>query len=421
MKKIRKFEIVTVTMFLFVSLFVLNAVYAQDRNLESNTNVKTDSVMIDSVVKTEVDKSESVKTVSETVDEIRTTASEVEDEVKDKVKEAIDRNIIEIRKQTDLPAYELQKSVDSDRLDLFEELGKELRNLDILNSTNLDTLSEKVETKVRSIETSLEERSGLEADFERETVEIRNSIAKFVETVDQKREVIAEREGDKIFKDTDGDGLSDYDEEFIYNTDPENSSTAGDGITDAEKISRGIDPVSGSQIEHADPREDTESYVTYSYRLESVSLKEENKNLAFEGVALPNSYVTLYIFSTPIVVTVKTDNNGNWNYELEQELENGEHQMYVATVNNTGKIIARSNPIAFTKTAEAASIGIVGIDVETSNAGDFFRDNFILVSLAILILVVILAVMFLGRRKDVKEIVTELKNEVDGPTDQNLK
>jgi hypothetical protein len=79
------------------------------------------------------------------------------------------------------------------------------------------------------------------------------------------------------------------------------------------------------------------------------------KELVISGRALPNSFITLYIFSTPIVVTVKTDANGKWSYTLDKTLEDGDHTLYVAMVDNSGRIIAKSKPIVFTQTAEAAS------------------------------------------------------------------
>ena len=42
--------------------------------------------------------------------------------------------------------------------------------------------------------------------------------------------------------DCDGDGLTDYEEALIYFTDPEISSTAGDGISDGWKVQYGFDP-----------------------------------------------------------------------------------------------------------------------------------------------------------------------------------
>jgi cell division protein FtsB len=387
MKNIRKYEIVSLSLVLFFSVFVLNAVYAQD----SVTNVVSDIEPITEFA------GENTKAVAETVDEIRNEADDTEEEVRNTLKSGIDKNIIKIRKTTEIPAYELQKAVDEDRLNLYENLDTTLKNVNINTVNTIENLSDQVETSISGIENALEEASGMEADFEEERRSIKNTLLRLQTTVNEKKAIIEQRDGDDIYEDTDGDGLSDYDEKYIYETDPNEPTT-----------------LNTENIDYTDPRDDKESYVTSAYKLEAVALvKQEGKDLIkFEGRALPNSFVTLYIYSTPIIVTVKTDSNGDWTYELDQELKDGEHQLYVATVNNSGKIIARSNPISFTKTAEAASIGIVGIDVETSKAGDFFRDNFILILLAILILVVVLSLMLAGKKKGVGEVVNELKDEV---------
>jgi lipoprotein-anchoring transpeptidase ErfK/SrfK len=43
-------------------------------------------------------------------------------------------------------------------------------------------------------------------------------------------------------QDTDKDGLSDYDELYIYHTDPYNPDTDGDGYTDGYEVANGYDP-----------------------------------------------------------------------------------------------------------------------------------------------------------------------------------
>ncbi len=73
----------------------------------------------------------------------------------------------------------------------------------------------------------------------------------------------------------------------------------------------------------------------------------------FSGKALPNSLVTLYIYSDPIVVVVKTDANGNWTYDLDSTLADGNHQVYVAATDSLGRVTAQSSPLPFVKTAQA--------------------------------------------------------------------
>ena len=41
---------------------------------------------------------------------------------------------------------------------------------------------------------------------------------------------------------------------------------------------------------------------------------------------------------------------------MEESLEDGDHQVYVAVTDNTGKITAKSNPLFFIKTAQAIEI-----------------------------------------------------------------
>jgi hypothetical protein len=95
-------------------------------------------------------------------------------------------------------------------------------------------------------------------------------------------------------------------------------------------------------------------------KLKTVSIvKKDNgsNKLKLSGKAQPNMLITIYIFSdNPFIITVRTDENGDWSYELDKELENGQHETYIAVSDGSGKILAKSEPIAFVKTAEAATI-----------------------------------------------------------------
>ncbi|MBU0964214.1 hypothetical protein KKC06_04210 [Patescibacteria group bacterium] len=72
----------------------------------------------------------------------------------------------------------------------------------------------------------------------------------------------------------------------------------------------------------------------------------ENK-VVFTGIGPANSYLRLYIYSTPIVVTTKTDASGNFVYTLDKNLADGQHEVYVTITDDTGKIQEKSTPVTF--------------------------------------------------------------------------
>lgn len=80
---------------------------------------------------------------------------------------------------------------------------------------------------------------------------------------------------------------------------------------------------------------------------------QEEVKMEIKGRGLPNSVVTLYIFSFPTVVTIKTDADGSFAYTFDKELEDGRHDVYVAMTDETGIILAQSNPFSFIKEAQA--------------------------------------------------------------------
>ena len=180
--------------------------------------------------------------------------------------------------------------------------------------------------------------------------------------------IISARTGDNASKDSDTDGIPDFDEVTIYKTNPFVADTDNDGFFDGAEIMSGYDPLDVK----------TEAYVAYESP-KAAGIEQQNllavtsittaaplisdapttteavTAAIISGKAPANSYVTLYIFSTPIVITIKTDSDGGWNYHFDRELENGVHEVYVGVTDNAGKIVAKSAPFSFIKTAEAYS------------------------------------------------------------------
>ncbi len=216
-------------------------------------------------------------------------------------------------------------------------------------------------------------------------------------------------------RDSDNDGLSDIDE-IRYGTDLKGADSDFDGFIDGDEVKNGFDPVKYSGGDQSDriifenPKVAGET-KDQIYAVEQVELKEVaasettsvEKKIKFTGKGLPNSFVTIYIYSDPIVLTVKTDSEGNWVYELDKELEDGEHEAYVAITDNTGKITGKSNPFPFVKTAQAVTVIPTAaaksetILPVTQNRAE--RDILILVSIVATALVVALVIIGLMRHR----------------------
>jgi hypothetical protein len=73
--------------------------------------------------------------------------------------------------------------------------------------------------------------------------------------------------------------------------------------------------------------------------------KDGTTALYFSGKAKPNTLVTLYIFSNPVIVAVKSDAAGNWSYEREKSLDSGKHTAF-ATIYDEG-VTRRSSVTEF--------------------------------------------------------------------------
>jgi hypothetical protein len=75
------------------------------------------------------------------------------------------------------------------------------------------------------------------------------------------------------------------------------------------------------------------------------------------GQADPDSTVLIYIYSyVPMVLSTTTDADGNYTYDLQDDVVDGAHTAYVAVTDDTGKIAKKSSPLSiFVKGALAAT------------------------------------------------------------------
>lgn len=232
----------------------------------------------------------------------------------------------------------------------------------------------------------------------------------------EERQVLTKRTGTRAYYDTDQDGVTDYDEVNIYKTDPTIIDSDGDGFGDGAELLARTNPLGGSKLTGGDESTLSDESVDFYnpmisgvseptlLSVSSVEVAEigENalgsstaKKLKMSGFAQSNSFVTLYIFSEPIIVTVKADATGAWVYTLDKELADGTHQIYSAITDAGGRILAKSDPLPFVKVASAVSFGAES-PIEALEQPGFFSGASLYAMIAMLIGILGVALSIIG-------------------------
>lgn len=221
--------------------------------------------------------------------------------------------------------------------------------------------------------------------------------------------------------DPDKDGLNNNDEQR-YGTSPTNPDSDGDGFLDGDEVAKGFNPLKAAPADKSDkivfenPKEFGEiKDDTYKVSIvEYVQNENGENNLKISGKGIPNSFVTIYVYSDPIIFTIKTDNEGNWSYVLDKNVEDGEHEVYVAVTDNTGKITGKSVAMGFVKTAQAVSV-IPPAEAASSakaispTSSWYQNEIFIFVALALAGLALALAALGLVRHHLATKRIEELQ------------
>jgi hypothetical protein len=264
--------------------------------------------------------------------------------------------------------------------------------MNIERIVEIDDLPEIMRSNLKTIENDLISRTGVEVDFSTAVQSITRINTEFKESFIAKANSFSQVGGDLFYIDSDNDQVSDYEEVNIYHTDP-----ATEDASHAEKILQGLNPTSSESESIVFEDVTAPGTTTPLFKIEKIDVLEE-KVLQLSGLALPNSFVTLYIFSTPIIVTVKSDEQGVWTYTMDKELENGEHTAYVAKVDNSGKILSKSTPTLFVKSAEAATILPTPLE-SVGTKKDIVKDNLILIVIMIFCILCVFALLLVGNDK----------------------
>lgn len=158
-----------------------------------------------------------------------------------------------------------------------------------------------------------------------------------------------------------------------------------------------------------DPREVPDEETDENLTVENIEVAEINKEtekiskIRLSGKGVPDSILLLFIYSQPIVVSVKTDNNGYWEYQFEEEMPDGEHFVYVAKIDESGLIKSQSKPFRFVKEAQAVEFTPqISMATESSNSS-FLSFITIFAVVFALIALLIFSLFFIGSKKKIQQ------------------
>lgn len=320
---------------------------------------------------------------------------EGKEEVKLKVEEKLEESSQELKKNLEEFSEKVKEEVNAPH-EKKKEIQQEKEEIkkDIL---------EKTSSPIKLIEEKAkEEDRGKFLEFkeilEKETKSSLEKLEEKINDLEGERAKIVE----EISKDSDKDGLTDQ-EEIRLKTNPFNPDTDGDSYLDGAEYKTGYNPLKpgpADKIIYQDPQkvEPKKTNVYKVERVEAVILPGKEVGLKFEGKGLPNSFVTVYVFSSAIVMTTRTDGNGSWSLVLDKALSDGYHEVYVAVTDNQGEITARSDPLVFLKSGEKVAAIVLGAfpTEETIFPTKAVEKSFLLLIVGIIALAIGIALTSIG-------------------------
>jgi flagellar basal body-associated protein FliL len=154
---------------------------------------------------------------------------------------------------------------------------------------------------------------------------------------------------------------------------------------------------------------------------------------SFSGNILPNTPISIYIFSDPIIKSTTSDSNGDWSIKVDEALPSGNHSVYgVMTTNDS--VVRNSSVLTFSvdpefKVVEMGDSNLTATQNGMPVTGDSetkitpvttvtppISSNSSTVWLVVLFVLIILSivgvVILLATKNQKKDITNPIKNEI---------
>lgn len=218
-----------------------------------------------------------------------------------------------------------------------------------------------------------------------------------------------------IMGDHDSDGLPD-DLEGYYQTDANKADSDDDGHIDGQEILNNYNPLGDGKLDKArtaldlallaklnieEPKTST-LVVNDSWSVSSAKASDSGMN--FSGKALADTWVNIFIYSDiPFLATTKVDASGAWSYKLTDPMTEGVHQVYIASHDQTGKLLAHSAPLTFVVSNISNDLPPVGVGQQVNVTVDQEPEKnwtiYYIIGASLLLLILFgLLILFIKRR-----------------------
>ncbi len=290
---------------------------------------------------------------------------------------------------------------------LLEQKNKYLNSIDNFNSTDLSLNS--LNDKLRASDITNPGLALIASDKKILTLRLKNkSVLDFAENL-----LVASPFA--IMSDSDNDALPD-DLEIYYGTNLNKADTDADGYDDGREILNNFNPLGEGELslERASldqvllgkiPLEEPKtSTLLADSNWQVMATNSVGGSMNFSGKALANTWVNIFIYSAvPFLATTKTDTNGNWSYSLSDPLSEGLHQVYIASNDKNGKLLAQSAAVTFLVANiknESAPIGVgqqVNVISEKNIASN--QNMYYIIGGVFLLLILLGVALFIIKRR----------------------
>lgn len=151
-------------------------------------------------------------------------------------------------------------------------------------------------------------------------------------------------------------------------------------------------------------------------KIENIPTTAESNNgetLKISGKSKPESLVLIYIYSDPLIITTKSDKEGNWQYTINDPMQPGKHEVYVV-VNKEDGSFNRSNPFEFIISNVAASelnpnglnLKLSGNPTETASQSNNNLIYYVTVSTFVILVAIMILLIIIKINKNKNKLLT---------------